>query len=184
MTKENKEITIDLIKKFQNGNKEPFNKIILFYQNYVCKVALKILRSKEDAEDLTQEVFIKLYNNLQNFKFKSDLKTYLYRITVNTAYNYCKKEKRRKIKADGLSEEASMINKMINIDEKLIEEEIIDDLQRAITKLSDKHKTIINLKDFSSMPYKEIGKKLKISENAAKIRHHYALKKLKKLFIS
>ena len=183
MIKIKKEYITDLIKQFQKGNKESFNKIILLYRNYVYKVVLKVLRSKEDAEDITQEVFIKLYNNLKNFKFKSDLKTYLYKITINTAYNHCKKEKHRKQKTNFLSEEDKAINQMINIDDEIIDEEIISDLEKAILKLPEKHKTIINLKDFKKLPYKKIGEELKISENAAKIRHHYALKKLKKYFI-
>ncbi len=183
MNKQPKEKITDLIKRFQTGEKETFEKIILHYQNFVYKVALKIIRSREDAEDLSQEVFIKLYNNLINFQFKSDLKTYIYRITVNSAYNYYKREKKHKSKTNYISKEDNAICQRINIDEKLIEEEIISDLENAISSLSEKHKTIINLKDFKNLPYKKIGEKLNISENAAKIRHHYALKKLKKHFI-
>lgn len=184
MKRNEKELVFELIKKFVKGDKENFNKIILLYQNYVYKVALKILRSKEDAEDLTQEVFIKLYNNLKNFKFKSDLKTYLYRITVNSAYNYYKKEKRIKSNINPLSNEDNAFTPTINIDEKIIEEEIINDLSHAISSLPDKYKKVINMKEFKKLTYKKIGKKLDITENAAKIRHHYALKKLKKIFFS
>lgn len=175
---------IDLVKKFQKGNKAIFNKIIITYQNYVYKIALKYLQSAQDAEDLTQEVFIKLYQHLDNFKFKSNLKTYIYRIIINEAYNHYKKEN-KPYKLTNSLEDASnkIIDEVINFDDKLIEQELIHDLEKAILQLTDKHQKIINLKDFKNMTYKEIGKKLNISANAAKIRHFYALKKLKKNFL-
>ena len=176
--------THNLIKQFQQGKKETFNKLAITHRNYVYRIALKYLRSREDAEDLTQEIFIKLYNNLKNFKFKSNFKTYLYRITINSACNYYKKAKRDQALVNPLTDdESQIINDILNIDESIIEKEIIEDLEKAILNLSEKHKIIINLKDFHNLTYKEISKKLKISENAAKIRHHYAVKKLKNYFL-
>jgi len=174
----------NLIKKFQKGDKQVFNKLIPIYQNYIYRIALKYLRSREDAEDLTQEIFIKLYNNLKSFKFKSNFKTYLYRIAVNSACNYYKKTKRDLARIDTIPKnEEKIISRAVNIDDKIIEKEIISDLEKAILDLTEKHKTIINLKDFQNLTYKQISKKLHITENAAKIRHHYALKKLKKNFL-
>lgn len=183
MKKNNVKYTTELIKKIQQGKKDAFNKLIPIYQTYVYKVALKYLHSKEDAEDLMQEVFIKLYKNLKDFKFKSNFKTYLYRITINSACNYYKQKKRIQSRTNPLiNEEGQFISNLVNIDEKFIENETISDLKKTISNLPENHKTIINLKDFQNLTYKQISKKLNISENAAKIRHHYALKKLKNLF--
>ena len=182
MKKLSKHQTFKLIKKFSGGDRDTFDELCMIYRPYVFRVALKYLRSKEDAEDLVQEVFIKLYENLENFKFKSDFKTYLYRITVNSAFNYYKKEKKHKAGKDTIPGDIISQNK--NTDEEIIEKETIAEVGKAVLGLPENHKTVIILKDFHNLTYKQIIKKLKITENAARISRHYALKKLKKLLFS
>lgn len=174
----------ELVKSFQKGDKKIFNKIIHLYQNYVFQIAYKYLKTKQDAEDLTQEVFIKLYKNLNNFKFHSNLKTYIYRIIINEAYNYYKKENKPHKRTNSLDDTSNkVIDEMMTFDDKLIEKELILNLEKSVLKLSEKYKAIIELKDFQNLSYKEIGKKIKITENAAKLRHHHALKELKKIYL-
>ncbi|MBN1897963.1 MAG: RNA polymerase sigma factor [Spirochaetes bacterium] len=168
----------ELVRCFQKGDHNVFGEIVKLNHRYVFKIALKFLRSIEDAEDLTQEIFLKLYHYLPKFKFKSDLKTYLYKMVQNAASDYYKKEEKIKEKYVDLELQISPER----IDEKILEEETLGEMEQAIIGLSDKYKEVILLKDFQGLSYKEIGKRLKISENAAKMRHFHALKILKSRF--
>ncbi len=78
-----KEEDILLINQFINGNISAFDKLVLKYKNIVFNLCFKILYNYEDAEDCSQEVFIKVYNAIKNFKFNSSFKTWLYTIALN-----------------------------------------------------------------------------------------------------
>lgn len=172
----------ELIKKFQDGDNEAFGEIVRRMNRYVFKTALRFLRSIEDAEDLTQEIFLKLYNSLINFEFRSDLKTYLYKMVSNAAAVYYKRKDRLKEKYSIMVQKEWQKEKLP--DEKIEEEETLEDLENAIASLSKKYKEIILLKDFQQLSYKEISEKLNITENAAKMRHFHALKMLKSKFMT
>lgn len=167
----------ELIHKFKKGDSEAFGEIVKRNHKYVFKLALRFLRSIEDAEDLTQEIFIKLYNSLQNFEFRSDLKTYIYKMVINAASTYYKKDDKLREKLHIIAQQKKVNQRMI--EEKIAEEETIEDLENAIADLPKKYKEIILLKDFQELSYKEISNRLNISENAAKMRHFHALKLLK-----
>ncbi len=171
---------IEIIKKFQKGDRDAFETIIQKYHLFIFKTAYKILKSIEDAEDITQEVFIKLYNNLNQFEFKSDIKTYIYKITVNCSFDLLRKTHTKELLIEKGKEK--IFDNTTSIDDELIEEEIINDLFESIRKLPEKYREIIYLKDFESKTYSEISQKLNITENAAKLRHRYALKKLRERF--
>ncbi len=181
-TTDSKDI-INIIHEFQNGNKEVFSLIIKKYRKYIFSLLIKKIESKEDAEDLTQEIFIKLYNSLDNFKFKSSLKTYIYRMVTNKISDF-KKQKNKTRQEYQLIEEFNENIYENDIDDKIIEEENIKNLEEAIKQLPEKYKTLIYMRDFKNMNYKKIAKELQITENTAKIRHFYALKKLKQIIES
>jgi len=167
----------EAIKKFQKGDKKVFGLIVQKLHKYVFKTSLKFLNSIEDAEDLTQEIFLKLFNTLPNFKFRSNIKTYIYRMVANSAFDHYKKESK-------LKESYPLIAEKFGLNEKLAEEIIFEKenlliLQNSIKSLPKKYKEIIYLKDFQNLSYKTISKKLEITENTAKLRHYYALKMLK-----
>ena len=100
-------IAKDLISDASNGDIAAFENIYQVTSSFVYNVALKIMQNQEDAKDITQEVFIKLYKNLKGFKFKSSFKTWVYRITANTAINAAKKRQKqqnRTVTFDGVTE--------------------------------------------------------------------------------
>lgn len=99
-----KEISDATLKKAKNGNLSAMEEIYRNYSGFVFRTALRITISTEEAEEVTQEVFIKVLKNFNNFKFNSILSTYLYRITVNTAINYTKSQKAKHIFGEYLEE--------------------------------------------------------------------------------
>lgn len=91
-----------LVKEILNGNRQLFRELVLRYQSKVFAVALKVSNNQKDAEDIAQEVFLQLYRSLHNFKGTSSFYTWIYRITMNKAIDY--KRKQEKIQ-DQVSEE-------------------------------------------------------------------------------
>ena len=85
-----------LIEKILSGDKEAFRLLMEKYQQQVFYVAMGFVHSREDAEDITQEVFIRVFHSLGSFKEKSLFSTWLYRIALNTSINYINKNKRQK----------------------------------------------------------------------------------------
>lgn len=83
----------DIIKKIKNGNKEAFRLLIEQYKTMVFSTSMGFVHHREDAEDITQEVFIKVYSSLDTFREESRFSTWLYRITVNTSLNYKRSKK-------------------------------------------------------------------------------------------
>ncbi|MDD5065558.1 MAG: RNA polymerase sigma factor [bacterium] len=174
---------IELIKKFQKGDKKAFNKIVARYHGYVYGISLKYLKIREDAEDLTQDIFLKLYRNLKNFQFRSDIKTYLYRMVANASCNYFKKECRLRKDRHSLDHNLyRFVSPDLNLDEQLIKKEDFMELENAIRQLPDKYSQLIRMRDFEELTYKAISRRLKLTENTTKLRHYYALKKLKEIW--
>ena len=100
-----------LIEKILSDDKEAFRLLMERYQQQVFRVAIGFVHSRQDAEDITQEVFIRVYRSLSSFKEKSLFSTWLYRITLNTSINYLNKNKRRNILTNAGNSQMSLLNK-------------------------------------------------------------------------
>src|SRR3990167_7294396 len=101
------EISGDIVKKAAKGYIKAFESIYREYFEFVANVVLRIVKHTDDAEDVAQEVFMTIYRNLKTFRGESALKTWIYRIAINTAINHAKKLSRefRQILEHGRSEE-------------------------------------------------------------------------------
>ena len=106
MTNERREQDRGLVERAQQGDREAYGALVRQHQRRVFVTALQLVRNEADAEDLTQEVFVKAYRALGRFDQRSDLFTWLYRITVNTALTFLARSKRRR--ADSLDAEDSL----------------------------------------------------------------------------
>ena len=95
------ELSDDIIIKAREGDIGSFEAIYEATAGFVYNVAYRIVYNTHDAEEITQEVFLKVYHKLKNFRLESSLKTWIYRITVNCAINYSKREGREKDKKAG-----------------------------------------------------------------------------------
>jgi len=82
-----------LIRDFLNGNTESFDKLIHTHENWVKNMVYNIVKHQEDAEDIAQDVFVKVYFALKHFRFESEFKTWLYRIIINWVNNHFRKQK-------------------------------------------------------------------------------------------
>ena len=98
-------ISENIIEKAAGGDQEAFESIYRAFSKFVYNVAWRIVTRHEDAEEVTQEVFIIVYRKLNTFQFKSTLKTWVYRVTINTAMNYAKKLSKVKNKTTEYNEQ-------------------------------------------------------------------------------
>lgn len=130
----------------------------------------------DDADDLTQETFIKVWKALDNFKGDSQLFTWLYRIATNECLNHLAKKRRRFfLPINDITEELS--NKLENFD-MISGDEIQLKLQKALLTLPDKQRLVFNMKYYDDLKYEEISKITGTSVGALKASYHLAVKKV------
>lgn len=143
------------------------------------------LTSHSEAEDITQEIFVKISRSLKDFKGKSKLSTWVYRIATNAALDYLRTVPMKRI-ANDLSDQEVDRNvwtsyKKPPIDQQLIRKEMSQCVLEHIDKLSSEYKTVILLRELEGFSNKEIAEILQISLETVKIRIHRARAQLKKI---
>ena len=155
-----------LISAFLSGNRVSFDKLVLRHQDRVFSLCLRFLGNYEEAEDSTQDIFIKVYNSLKRFRFKSSFYTWLYRIAVNTCKNRIKSREYRHMKkstqlnnpektGDGL-QAMEPRNETNNPLAELERKERMRLIQDAIDSLPTEQKTVLILRDIEGLSYEEI----------------------------
>ena len=165
----------NLIQKFQSGDEKSFDKLVEIHLHNVFGFFLKITRDEMVAEDLSQDVFMKLYKNLKNFRHESSFSTYLYRINMNTANTWITRNKWKNIlHIDQIPERGE-------IDRTNEEEWKRKELWDGISKLPKKQRTVVMLRISDSLSYKEISNITGMSEGSAKVNYHHAIKRLKEI---
>ncbi len=141
----------------------------------------KMVYNHDDANDLLQNVFLKAWNNIHNFRGDAKLSTWLYKIAVNEAINFINREKsRQNISAD--TDDTSFLLDRLEADEYFDGEALHEELLKEIAKLPEKQRLVFNMKYFDEMKYEEISDVLGTSVGALKASYHHAVKKLTKAF--
>ena len=169
---------IELVNEFKNGNTSAFDEIVKRYQRKVYMLARRILGNHEDADDVAQEVFIKLFYSLNDFKGESSLFTWIYKITVNECNSFLRK---KKIK------EFVQIDDVVNLlkfsqtpEQELLDKEEKNLIERAIEKLPAKQRMVFVMRFFEDLDYQEIAKILNKPIGTLKANYFHAVKKIQK----
>ncbi len=167
-----------LLEKFANPDTQQyaFYQLVQSYQQPVYRLVRKMVISHDDADDLTQEVFIKLWHKLPTFRGEAQLFTWIYRIATNECLNFLKKKKRRFFIP--LHDVAETLGQQLDHDPLFSGDEAERILQKAILTLPEKQRLVFHLKYFEEMPYKEMSDILGTSEGALKASYHHATKKI------
>lgn len=153
-----------------------FNQLVKIYQQKVYWHIRKMVIDHDDADDLTQETFIKVWKALDNFKGDSQLFTWIYRIATNECLNHLAKKKRRFfLPINDITKELS--NKLENSD-MISGDEIQLKLQKALLTLPDKQRLVFNMKYYDVLKYEEISDITGTSVGALKASYHLAVKKI------
>lgn len=173
------------ILRAQRGDLQAFDKLMTEVQGRIYGLLYNMTSSKEDAEDLLQEVFVKAHQSLPKFRGQSSFYTWVYRIAVNRAINFVKKRKRRQgLSLDDLDlgvERDPALVEMANLDtpERNVRlKELQEKLNMALQTLSEKHRTVVVLHDIQGMPHHEIAEILGCSSGTVRSRLFYARRQL------
>jgi RNA polymerase sigma-70 factor (ECF subfamily) len=168
----------DLLERFRNADtrNDAFNALVHQYQQKIYWHIRKMVIDHNDADDLTQETFIKVWNNLLNFKGDSQLYTWLYRIATNECLRFLDKKKRRFF-LPIVNVQAELLTKLES-GNLVTGEEIQLKLQKALLTLPDKQRIVFNMKYFDDMKYEDISAILGTSVGALKASYHLAVKKI------
>jgi RNA polymerase sigma-70 factor (ECF subfamily) len=171
-----------LVERSKQGDEEAFGVLVNKYKIKVFNLAYSFSRDRETADDLAQEVFIKVYYALEKFKFKSGFGTWLYRIAINHFKDHMRKHgKERHLSFEALGREPSQSEDEIKKKERA--QEAADRkklLYQALQSLPEKHQIILTLRDIQGHSYEEIADILKLSPGTVDSRLHRARKMLRK----
>lgn len=170
----------DLVIKFRNGMDNAFEELMGRYTTKAFGLALRLTRSREDAEEVLQDVFVTVYKKIDGFEEKSSFSSWLYRITVNTALMKLRKRRQaqRTSLTDDLSpgERDSVINakdeKAIPLDEASAQKELMKVLSDAISRLPEEYRPVFVLRDVDGLSTRQVGKMLNLTAPAVKSRLH------------
>lgn len=168
----------ELLLKFSNPDSRnvAFNQLVRKYQQKVYWHIRKMVIDHDDADDLTQETFIKVWKNLHTFRQDSQLYTWIYRIATNECLNFLS-SKKRKFFLPLHDVQAELTRKLENSPD-IDGSEVQLRLQKALLKLPDKQRLVFNMKYFDDMKYEEISEVLGTSVGALKASYHLAVKKI------
>jgi RNA polymerase sigma-70 factor (ECF subfamily) len=154
-----------------------FNMLVKEYHQQIYWHIRKIVYNHEDANDITQNVFIKIWKNIHSFRKDSKLYTWIYRISTNEALTFLKSSKKRQTLS--IHDHEEVLSGSSN-DNYFSGDEIQKKLQVAVQKLPYKQRLVFLMKYYQDMPYKEISDILKTSIGSLKANYHHAVKKIEK----
>ena len=174
----------ELLFQFRNEatREAAFTRIIKKYQEKLYWHIRRMVLEHEDANDVLQNMFIKVWKGLENFREDSQLYTWLYRIATNESLTFLQQQKKRRSFSIN-DEENNLINKL-QADKHFDATKLEWKLQMAIQKLPEKQKAVFNLRYYDEMPYEEMSRVLDTSEGALKASYHHAVKKIEDYIIN
>lgn len=160
----------------RQSDADTFNRLVHANQEKIYALFRRMVSSHDEADDLTQETFIKVYKNLSKFRHDSSAYTWIYRIAVNTGLNYLRRQKVRQTigldKVDlaaetGSSGAGDFQNRA---------------LKKVLAQLPSKQQMVVILRTYQGLAFRDIGRIMDITENAAKVNYIHALKNMRKKF--
>ena len=185
MLPETANISIDdtiLVQQFRQGNSAAMERLILKYQNRIYNVILKICANTDDAAELTQETFVKVIENIEQFQGRSSFYTWVFRISVNLTLNYCQKRVKlafRSLDAE-LDEQKGPVTQQLKdllSDDSCPEpaviaqnKELCEIARKSLMKLDDDQRAVVILRDIEGMNYAQIAEVLDIELGTVRSR--------------
>ncbi len=175
-----------LVRRVQARDEMAFREIVERYQAKVFSIIYGILRNHNDAEDIAQQVFAKIYFSIRSFDFRSSLLTWIYKITVNECYDYLRKKRVRKLvyESDFSEEDAQRmessepaVEQRTPIDIELAQRDLV---VKLLAKVSEEDRNLILLKEVEGHSVEELSQMTGMNENTIKVKLFRARQKLLK----
>ena len=175
-----------LVRRVQARDEMAFREVVERYQSKVFSIIFGILRNRNDAEDIAQQVFAKVYFPIKNFDFRSSLLTWIYKITVNECYDYLRKKRVRKLvyESDFSQEDAQRmetsepaVDGSVPADTRLAQRDLI---LKLLSKVSEEERSLILLKEVEGHSVEELAGMTGLNENTIKVKLFRTRQKLLK----
>lgn len=174
-----------LVARAQNGDTSAFDQLVIRYSPRLYGMIYHMTSNKEDANDLTQDVFAKAYRSLRRFRGRSSFYTWIYAIGTNMTLNFLKKRNRRAAWSldnldSGIQNDEAMVDlaHAANPRHQSDLNELQKKLNEALQSLSNRHRAVVTMFDIQGIPHAEISKILKVSEGTVRSRLFYAHRQL------
>lgn len=180
-------VELETIERAQAGDPDAFNEIVRAYRKRILGTIYRLIGRSEDVEDVSQEVFVRLYYSLDQLRSIEVFEPWLYRLTTNAAYDYLRKRKRgNNIRMADLSEEqviaADAAESGRRDDEVREQTEIREFLDVLLDEVSEEDRILLTLKEVQGLSLKELSKIYEVNENALKVRLFRARKRALKAY--
>ena len=167
----------ELLALLKEKPEKGFSQLIDAYQERLYWLIRRNVFVHEDANDILQEVFVKIWKNISRFRGDSNLYTWLYRITINEVFTFQKKEaKRKSLSMD--SDEMEYFKTSLKNDDYFDGDKAEILLQQAIKNLPEKQRMVFTMRYYNETPYADMSKALETSIGALKASYHHAVKKI------
>ena len=164
------------VERYLAGDMTAFDELMIRYERQIYRICYRFVNNRDDAMDLAQEVFIKAFEHLGNFRRESSMKTWLYRIAMNHCINHVKKNAREFVE---ITESIGSTNASVHSD--MVEREQREQFRRLVKKLPPKQKAILEMRIHEQLSYEEIATMSGRSISTIKASVFFALEKLRKL---
>lgn len=176
---------LELVRRSQACDTSAYSELVRRYQRKIYALVYNMTSNREDAEDLVQDVFVKAYASLKNFKGDSSFYTWVYRIAVNRTINFLKQRNRRAATSldnmdEGVERDPAYVELVAR--ESPFRDATISELQKklneALQTLSEKHRAVVVMHDIQGIPHDEIARMLGASQGTVRSRLFYARQQL------
>lgn len=166
-----------LIRAAQGGDPAAFEQLVRSYDQNVLRMALNLLHSQEDARDVYQEAFLRVYRNLPKFRFDCSFSTWLYRIVANLCLDQIRKRKVRKEESASIETASGQVDRLQFLPERradvdpqrqLMGVEVSARIQEVLGRLTPRERLVFEMRHFQGMRLRSIGEALGVTEEAAK----------------
>lgn len=169
-----------LVEAFRGGDYGSFEKIVEAHERKIYNLALRMLGNPDDASDILQDTFMKVYNHIDKFRGDARLSTWIYRIAMNEALMKIRREKGRMVSIDTFRQSEGE-DRALDLEDwgqkpldKLLTRELGDEMEAAVRRLPEDYRAVFLLRDVEGLSNAEIAESLEISVPAVKSRLHRA----------
>ena len=166
-----------VIRAAQSGDADAFEQLVRSYDQNVLRMAFNLLRSREDARDVYQEAFLRVYRNLSKFRFDCSFSTWLYRIVVNLCLDQIRKRKVRREEATTVETESGGLDRLqllpegradVDPQRQLLSAEVNERVQEVLNQLTPRERLVFEMRHYQGLRLRAIGEALGVTEEAAK----------------
>ncbi|MFT6396062.1 MAG: RNA polymerase sigma-70 factor (ECF subfamily) [Bradymonadia bacterium] len=184
------ETDINLVKLARNGDRMAFQKLVERYQRKIFGLCYGMVRNQDDAMDLVQETFVKVFKNLVRFEGQSSFYTWAYRIATNVCIDFLRKAKRQRtvdyddaiMRDDEVEDVGSLLPSRLGVNPAKVygRRELLEKIEEALGTLSPNHRQAIVLREVEGLSYQEIADIMEVSIGTVMSRLHHARKNMQK----